>query len=326
MFSYTANNLRKINISVLLSCFIFGVVFQSLLAISQYFNQGSVGSILYFLGERTFNSQTPGIANVSVNGQLFLRPYGTFSHPNVLAGYLVSVLILVKALAKKNALSKQSLIISSAILLGSFAIILSMSRAVMFAWIMFLIFLVLRVFWKKTRISLKKKINLVSLFSKVLLLIVIIIFILITPFWPRFSQFSFSDQSVSQREQLVNDSLMMFKESPILGVGLNNFIVNLPRVQKNLGEQLYLQPAHNIYLLILSQGGIFVFLLSMLFIFSTYKKLKNKKTEFYLLFLITLFLGFFDHYFLTLQQGQILLTLILGIFWSNGGNDAKIRT
>lgn len=326
LFSYTANNFRKINVSVFISCFVFGVVFESFLSIFQYFNQGSLGGFLYFLGERAFNSQTPGIANASINGQLFLRPYGTFSHPNILAGYLISAIIVILAFAHKSFLAKQKLIVLSIFLLSSFAVVLSMSRTVIIALLLIVVILVVRSFWKKTRITAKKKKDLSAFLHKIILLSAITIFILITPLWSRFSQFSFSDQSVSQREQLINDSIIMFKENPIIGVGLNNFLVNLPSVQKNLDEDLYLQPVHNIYLLILSQGGIFIFLLSLFFLLKTYKKIGNKSVEFYLLFFTVLFLGFFDHYFLTLQQGQILLALILGILWSSSKNDAKMKT
>ena len=72
-----------------------GTLFSSLLAIAQFISQGSLGGAFYYLGERTFTSQTPGIANASINGELLLRPYATFSHPNVLAGYLLCVLVLL---------------------------------------------------------------------------------------------------------------------------------------------------------------------------------------------------------------------------------------
>ncbi|HEX8932217.1 MAG TPA: hypothetical protein VF810_03625, partial [Patescibacteria group bacterium] len=76
----TSSALAKL--ALLLSC---GVIFESLLAISQFLRQGSLGGIFYYFGERLFSGITPGIANASINGVLILRPYGTFSHPNVLA-------------------------------------------------------------------------------------------------------------------------------------------------------------------------------------------------------------------------------------------------
>ena len=69
-----------------------GGFIESLLAIAQFFNHGSINGFFYLLGERFFTAQTPGIANASINGELVLRSYGTFSHPNVLAGFLVLVM------------------------------------------------------------------------------------------------------------------------------------------------------------------------------------------------------------------------------------------
>ena len=39
-----------------------GLIFESLLAIAQFLKQGSIGGIFWWLGERTFFGQTPGIA------------------------------------------------------------------------------------------------------------------------------------------------------------------------------------------------------------------------------------------------------------------------
>ena len=69
----------------------------SILAIVQFFRQSAVGGIMWFVGERWFTASTPGIAQAILDGQLVLRPYSTFPHPNVLAGFLVVVLPLLPA-------------------------------------------------------------------------------------------------------------------------------------------------------------------------------------------------------------------------------------
>jgi UDP-N-acetylmuramyl pentapeptide phosphotransferase/UDP-N-acetylglucosamine-1-phosphate transferase len=57
-----------------------------------------------------------------------------------------------------------------------------------------------------------------------------------------------------------------------------------------------------------------VFVLSI-FIKSVVMILKKKQNKVYILMLIfaIIFLGMFDHYFLTLQQGQLMLAFIIGI-------------
>src|SRR5258708_5260679 len=109
-----------------------GIIGESILAIAQFFNQGSLNGVLYFLGERTFTATTSGIANASVSGELILRPYGTFPHPNVLAGYLLISLTLLLLYAKSY-LSKdrypkfknQKIFFGTALILGTVALFLN---------------------------------------------------------------------------------------------------------------------------------------------------------------------------------------------------------
>ncbi|MCG2691495.1 O-antigen ligase family protein, partial [Microgenomates group bacterium] len=95
------------------------------------------------------------------------------------------------------------------------------------------------------------------------------------------------------------------------GVGLNNFTVTMEKYGYVTATTRFLQPVHNIYLLILSETGLiglagFIYLLykgRSLFI--------DKVQPCHLALLILLFLGLFDHYFFTLQQGLLLLTILL---------------
>ncbi len=328
LFTYTAKNFRKLNSFVLFSTFIAGVLAESFLTIAQYINQGSLGGILYLLGERSFNSQTPGIANASINGQLFLRPYATFSHPNVLAGYLFVFMTLIIFYAKQKFFKRQNAVVFFSLFLGSLALFLTMSRISIIVWSGALLFLLAYSFWKKTRMDFKKKIDLLLIRNRILLLMVFIIitFIFTFPVGLRLFQFSFSDQAVVQREVLIKNSIIMFRQDPIFGAGLNNFLVNLPFVQKQHGEVLYIQPVHNIYLLVLSQTGIIGFVLFLYFLMKTYKRIeKSTNIELPVLFFSIFFLGLFDHYFLTLQQGQIMFAVILGLFWSDPKKAIRTR-
>jgi hypothetical protein len=130
-------NFKHLNKLILAACFFTGIIFESLLAFLQYFNQGSLGGILYFFGERTFNAQTPGIANASINGQLFLRPYATFSHPNVLAGFLIIAMLYLLFLLK----NKSKKILTLGIIFGTSSLLLTLSRTAIILWAVYLIVL-----------------------------------------------------------------------------------------------------------------------------------------------------------------------------------------
>ncbi len=69
--------------------------FQSLIALGQFWTQGSLG--LTFLKESSFSVTEPGIAKVILFDQILIRPYGLFLHPNVLSGFLGITLLFTIA-------------------------------------------------------------------------------------------------------------------------------------------------------------------------------------------------------------------------------------
>jgi hypothetical protein len=62
-------------------------VFQSLLGFYQFVFSKSLG--LWWLGEPVVEKFTRGMARFSVDGQVFLRAFGTLPHANIFAGFLV---------------------------------------------------------------------------------------------------------------------------------------------------------------------------------------------------------------------------------------------
>lgn len=228
------------------------VFYEALLVFWQILNQGSAGGLWYLLGERFFNAGTPGIANTSINGQLFLRPYGTFPHPNVLGGWMAVVSSLVL-----NPKTK---------FLAFISVLMSLSRSAILSLV----------------ISNKK--------------ILVVALLVLLPFL-------LHSQSLTVRWQLTNVALQQFLKSPLVGTGLGTS--PLYQWDSSLNYALSFQPIHNIYLLVLSETGLLGF---GLFLFLIFKSLKKSK-----LILPILFIGLFDHYFLTLQQGQLLFALVLGL-------------
>lgn len=302
---YIAKAVDKKNFQNVCLVFSLGVVLSSLLAVAQFFHQGSIGSIFYFFGERTFTGSTPGIANANINGGLVLRPYATFPHPNVLAGYLTIAMAMVVSNFKIQISKFKKIFFAASIIFGTVALLLSFSRVAILLWFIFLFLFLLQ----KTKLRIK------NIFLIFIVAACVIVLFFLSPLHYRFA-FSFSDEPVVQREQLANAALAMIKTHLFFGVGLGNFLINLPQVLKTSSVSL-LQPVHNIYLLILSETGIAGFAVSGWFVFATYKKIKTSpplisNPKFILLSLV-LIIGFFDHYFLTLQQGQLLLGLIIGL-------------
>lgn len=309
---FVSSNYKNLKKNVIFFAILMSLVFESLLTFLQYFNQGSINGIFYFFGERAFNAETPGVANASVNGQLFLRPYATFSHPNVLAGFLVVSMLLLFLFYFKNKYTKLFLFLGS--ILGTGALLLTLSRSAIFIWAICLIVLFGLSQVEKYK---KGKFNSLKITLPILIILSLMTFFILQNNYivQRFITTKLSDESVIQRQDLISQSINMFVGSPVFGIGINNFYNNL-NVASNDQNNYLIQPVHNIFLLVMSETGIVgLFVFSMIFIKSIIKILKNKQNKKYLLLLIftVVFLGMFDHYFLTLQQGQLLLSLVFGI-------------
>ncbi len=244
----------------------------------------------WVLGERSFTLSTPGIARFDFFGQIFLRAYGTFPHPNVLAGFMVIVMPLIMVFKKTNL----------SFFLAGIATVLSFSRTGIF------------IFFLEAFLILKKHILKKHLFF-FLLILGLLPFIIIR----YLSLFNFDALSIIRREELINISLAAFSTSFINGVGLNNFINFTATSELISGNLRFLQPVHNIFLLTLAETGLigfsgFLLLISFPVFYLFRRRQVFSKTLLFLWFTI-FFLGLFDHYFLTLPQGQRLFFLVWGL-------------
>lgn len=261
---------------------ILAVLGESVLVIAQFLKSETLG--FWILGERTFTVSTPGIAKFDYYGREFLRPYGTFPHPNVLAGFMIIVSLLIK----KRAVS----------FLAGLTTLLTFSRTAIFAGL-FLAFLIA-----------KKQ-------GKILLIIGVLM--LLPILFARFSSLiNYDNLAFIRREELSITALTLWKQSPLFGVGLNNFI---PTGADLLlaGPSRFLQPVHNIFLLTLSETGLVGLVGLLLLIGFPILKLFKLSPKPYslnpilLIWGVIIFLGMFDHYFLTLPQGYRLLFLVWGL-------------
>lgn len=292
---YVAKN--KITLSFLSLPLFLGMAFSSLLALFQFIGQSSLNGPFWWLGERTFNMSSPGIAKAIVNGRLLMRPYATFSHPNALAGFLLVGLILTSGFwLKKN----KRLVLGLTFLI-ILALALSFSRS---AWVVGLLAAGYFLWFSKV---IKKR-------FWVWLILVLLIFVLTS-----FAYFS-TNEAFFQRTQLMKSAWLMIKDFPLAGVGLNNFIVRLPEYWSLIGFTYWLQPVHNLFLLLAAETGFTGLLIFLWFLILTYRRASYLKANRFL-FLIAisaiLLLGLTDHYWLTLQQNQLLLTLLIGLVWSS---------
>ncbi len=277
------------------------VIFTSVLALIQFFLQKTVGGVFYFFGERSFSASTPGIAKAVYFGKELMRPYSSFPHPNVLAGFTTaSTLFLLRI--KGNRIIK-FLLLTTALP----TVLLSASLG---AWVALVIALILSAI-NLTRASFLKKIYL-YIFSAA---------VLIGIFSPLISKEFVKEgnrlpDSILKRAYLNVAAGEMVSKEPFTGVGLNNFVVKTPWTLADETILWYLQPVHNIFLLLFTETGMIGLFIFVIFFWKLIKRsLESKvKTRLYAtIFLLIIITGSFDHYWVTLQQSQLLLALFTGL-------------
>ena len=286
--------LKKVMIG--LSCVAVLVVFLELV---QFINQGSIGGIFYWLGERSFSLSTPGIALFTLDGHLLLRPYATFPHPNVLAWYLFVSLVCTRYLIFISKTTKQKALFTVGYVLIGIGLLFTFSRVLIFCAFSLL---ALDAFSRKKA-----------------LFVLICASLFVTFFHSRFiSEHIFLD--LFERIHFALPITGLGFDHPLFGLGLNQYFYYQIEVQHELSP-FFLQPIHNSYLVTFLQTGVLGvgavtigIVLSFRMIFTL--KISYERELSFLLFTTLLFAALFDHYFITLPQGMLLTAFVAGIVWS----------
>lgn len=290
--------------------FILGGLCQTVIILLQFVSQSSIGGLFYYLGERTFTASTQGIATFRWGSEQVLRSYGTFPHPNVAAFYLLIgfTFLLFSLRFRHKVVEYAKLIAISILLLG---MILTFSRIVL---LLVFFVLVLRFLTLKKRL---KKTTILALFSGSSMVFGFLIIIL----YQRFEEGIFRDGQL--RLELIKIAFQVALQNPLLGVGLNNFFHHEVMYQKTV-TPILLQPVHNIYLMWITQTGLLGSAVLIIFLRKLFGRilyiLKNTNWSSFSLPIAVLvmcagIIGLFDHYLLTLQQGQLMLAVLLGLLF-----------
>ncbi|MFH1671456.1 MAG: O-antigen ligase family protein [Candidatus Portnoybacteria bacterium] len=275
---------------------------QSIIALSQFINQRSLG--LTILRESPLGINIDGVAKIATNGFKMIRAYGGLPHPNLLAVFLfVCLFSLIYLWLNKKHSFRNYIILSIVFFFFFFGLFLTFSRLIIFTFIVFsFIYLVLN--FKKHK---KQILVLFLLFTVHCSLFTVLA-------WPEISsrfQISSGEQAVGLRSFYNQTSFSVIKEHPFLGIGSGNFVWTVRQMFSLLPAWVF-QPVHNIYLLIGSETGLIGLMAFLMFLFQLFRK---KESGYWLLFIgySFLFIGLFDHFFWTLQQGQLIFWLVLGL-------------
>ena len=296
----------KRDLKMFLTVICVSVIFQTVLALLQWINQGSVFNNYLFFGEQPYSFSTSGIVKENLFGVSKVPPYGTFRHPNVLAAFIAIFLIFIAFVGSKAKANKRLLLVG---LVGGLSVLtISFSR---FAIISF-IFAVASYFL----ISKLKK------FGATVCLLISLLIILLGISLPAipFNRFLIEEPSFSIRSDLIRATYKTMGQNILFGAGLNNNLIQIKDLLLKNEFLRFIQPVHNMFLLVLSETGVFALAFFVLFLYSVLYKLlsvSNFSDPVWKSLLVNFFqlliLGSFDHYFLTIHQTMLIFWLTLGI-------------
>lgn len=294
------NFFKIIKEKVFLITIFFTSLIQLFISIFQIINGHSIQGVFYFLGERLLSLSTPGVAKITVDSVEILRPYGTFSHPNSLSGFFLLLYFFV--LTWKN-FDKYIFLKNLNLLVFSLLIFFSFSKITIFTFLFLNIFFYFFKIFSKDK---KEKINCyLCFFSK------IFVFFSLSLIFLKGKGDPFS---LEKRIDLMKNSFYIIYQNFLFGTGIGNYLIAQANYFSSRYFLFFNQPVHNIFLLFLSEFGIVLGGFFLVFYFSAIKKVVKENI---FLFLVIVFTGFFDHYWLTLEQNKLLLFFVYGIVSSS---------
>ncbi|OGK52428.1 hypothetical protein A2970_01220 [Candidatus Roizmanbacteria bacterium RIFCSPLOWO2_01_FULL_44_13] len=289
--------LSYLNEKLLLIGFLSGAFIELMLSILQFVFKRSIQGPFYFIGERLFSLATPGIAKTTFSGIEFLRPYGSFSHPNSMAGFYLLVYFFV--LTRKS-LDRYLWLKYLLLLVSTCLIFISFSKA---AILTFLLLNVLYLFF-----SGRKNFCRVCVAARIVVMFFVASIFLLAQGDPL---------TAPKRLELIGNAVEIIKKYPLFGVGLNNYLLEQTSFASKF-PLFFNQPVHNIFLLLVGEAGIVL----TGFILYFFRKLFPSSIFLLLAVVVT---GLFDHYWLTLVQNFLLMGVVFSTALQDRDAPARSR-
>lgn len=288
----------KVNLRLFYLPLLLGASFELILSLWQLVSRSSIQGLFWFFGERYLTLGLANVAKAAFNGVEFLRPYGTFSHPNSLGGFylLLYFFLMTKRTAEKKVFGLYFLLA-----VCSFLVLISFSKNAIITYC--LLNGVNLVVSRKTNCKL-------CLISRATAL-TIVAFI--------FLQIQADPLSMTKRLMLLSHSVEIIRQHLLFGVGLGHYVIF--EAQYPFASAFFSpQPVHNSLVLFLAEAGVFLSVFTILILAKIFKSAIVTSRSFFLCLLVILATGSFDHYWITSQQNWLLLAVVFGTIGRKGGD------
>lgn len=268
-----------------------GALLQTGLAMWQLLEKASIQGPFYWLGERYMTLATPDVAKATLAGHYFLRPYGTFSHPNSLGGFYALIYVIVLLFKPFQMYPRLRV---SALTFAMLLIFMSFSKTAIAVFFLINVFMAIE--------SLRKTSCWYCNLSRVFVLLVLA---------GIFSSTQGDPLNLDKRWFLVESSWTIIRDFVIAGVGPGNYVIAQNSIT-NPYITYFLQPVHNIGLLFLAETGLVVGGAIIALLYQPVARMVQSRVFLYG-FLVIIITGMMDHYWLTLQQNILVSAVLLGM-------------
>lgn len=332
LFACISQMLRHVNQEALIKkvawAFLLASLIQCGISISQYFLQASIG--LKALGEFdiwhfTFPMQggkrwlIDNLTDYHSNIDKVCRVSGTFSHPNILGGFLFVAMIMTYYLHRFEEKKYLRSLLHLAVSIQIFTLAITFSRSAILATGLATLCWFAISFFKLKAISPGALSKQLLLFLTVILSSIGSLVLLYDQFFSRGGIVSYNEfVSGADKERVAYQNMAweMFKDHPLIGIGYNNFQLHSKGYDlHNNGTELFAK-VHNIYLLVLAETGAlgaFCFLMCLFWILKSAVADAKHQHVFLVVLIGLLFIGCCDYYLLHTQDGKLLLFSIGGL-------------
>lgn len=321
--------------------FVGSAVIQSAIAMVQFYTQKI--SALSILGVAAKMPEVAGVSVVETIGERFLRAYGTFPHPNILAAFLGLALVFTLGLLFAFRNKWERYIVLAVVPILSFGLVLTFSRSAALFMLISVSVIFIYLLTNKMQVLFRLACRWLLVF-----ILPIIIFAAINRdvfFAHYLSPAIMATASVTDRVSQYGEARLLISDNWLKGVGIGNYTTAISKMHPDLAGAS-LQPIHNILLLVLAELGVFgaalfISLLieivkiilrfkanygqEMLVIFNQFehgKEMYDKDygtiTHWYVIMcgsmvgILSWF--FFDHFFWTIYPGILMFWFTLGVW------------
>jgi len=307
-FSY---NFKKLSWAI-----ISAGLFQSILAINQFFEQKIIAN--KWLGIAGQDPQILGTSVIETSAGRFLRAYGALPHPNILAGFLVIVLLfIIYQYFTETAKKKTNIILTTYIIVFT-ALLMTFSRSAWLALFISIIFIFLMAGVKKDLWQ-KYKTQINKIIATTLLIAIAFSLVKSDLMLTRFQmQERLEVKSVAERISGYGNAWQILKQNALFGTGLGNYTLELSKLHPDW-PVWNLQPVHNVFLLALIELGLLILVLlialTIIIVKNLFKFLKGKWFNIEIIFSLSIIIAlisicFFDHFLWSFYFGNMLLAFV----------------